>query len=239
MIENDPRRIERLTVAAGMSPGASEAMAIGVRLAARLGARLEALFVKEGALARLAGLSVARRLRFPTGEPELIDEAALSAEFAAQERMLRTAIAATAREAGVEWQFQRVPDQSPCEDCELLVLAASTVELRSAGSAFATLAHRAAGVLLLPPRRIARRPHVTGRRPEATAQAATPASLADVVRAVLAEWGLEPRRTEPGARPTGAGAADAPSAPGKLGTLTAKELSELLDSLGEPLLLTR
>jgi hypothetical protein len=100
-----PRRIVVALDTGSLSRAAIEAAA---RLAIGLGADLEALFVEDTSLRRLAELPFARELGNTSGQARRFDVAELDRAIGVQAQQVRRAIEAAARGLPLNWSFEVV-----------------------------------------------------------------------------------------------------------------------------------
>jgi K+-sensing histidine kinase KdpD len=101
----DPRRIVVALDTGSLSRAAIEAAA---RLAIGLRAELEALFVEDVNLRRLAELPFARELGNTSAQPRRFDVAELDRAIGVQAQQVRRALEAAARELPLSWSFEVV-----------------------------------------------------------------------------------------------------------------------------------
>lgn len=106
--------IRRIVVAIE-SPSEAAALEEAAGLAARLDAELEAVFVEDIDLVRLAGLPVGREVRFLTGESRDFTADTLEADTRAQVFAARRAVAAAAARARVACAFRTARGQVELE----------------------------------------------------------------------------------------------------------------------------
>ena len=158
---HDDLALRRILVAFDPATAHRAAVEAVVDLAARLDAELEALFVEDTNLLRLAELPFVRQFNHRGGGGRPLDPAVVEAELralaAAAER--RVAVAATARR--IRWSFRRARGALPGEvaaaaaEASLIVLETSSRPLGSLprlASAARLVVERTTGpVLLLPP----------------------------------------------------------------------------------------
>ncbi len=81
------------------------------RLAASIGAALDALFVEERMLMRLAKNQLLRRVRMPGGAFEEFGAATLEEELRLHEAEQRRMVDGAASRAGIEWSFRTILDE--------------------------------------------------------------------------------------------------------------------------------
>ena len=98
--------VRRIVVAIDASPEAVDALETAARLAARLHAELEGVFVRDINLVRLAGLPVGREIQFLTGQGRDFTADALEADIRTREVAARRALAAAAERVRVSHSFR-------------------------------------------------------------------------------------------------------------------------------------
>lgn len=98
--------VRRIVVAIDGSPDATEVLEAAARLAARLHAELEGVFVRDINLVRLAGLPVGREIQFLTGQGRDFTVEALEADTRTREFTAERALAAAAERVQVQFSFR-------------------------------------------------------------------------------------------------------------------------------------
>jgi nucleotide-binding universal stress UspA family protein len=106
--QDEQQRIRRILVALDASRHSLAALEAAAELAASLEAELEGLFVEDANLLRLAGLPVAREMRYPFAAPARLDQARMERALRAQAAQARQALAAASERRHVEWSFRVV-----------------------------------------------------------------------------------------------------------------------------------
>lgn len=120
--------VRRIVVAIDSSRHAGAALMAAARLAARLHAELEGIYVQDINLARLAELPVGREIQFLTGRSRDFTAEALSAQNREQELAARRAIAKAAEQARITHGFRVAQGRVDVEvisaagDADLLIL---------------------------------------------------------------------------------------------------------------------
>ncbi len=107
--------VRRIVVAVEGPSDAGTALEEAARLAARLHAELEGVFVQDVNLVRLAGLPVGREIHFLTGKGRDFTADALEDETRVQEFAARRAVAAAAASARVAFAFRTARGQVDAE----------------------------------------------------------------------------------------------------------------------------
>lgn len=98
--------IRRIVVAVDSSPQASAALEAAASLAERLHAELEAIFVEDVNLVRLAELRIGREIRLSSGQARDFTTVELQEQFYEQQTIVRQAIATAAGRAKVTYSFR-------------------------------------------------------------------------------------------------------------------------------------
>lgn len=127
--------VHRITVALESSPHGEAALAAAIKLAQRLHADIEGLFVEDINLSRLAALPIARLVRFAGGGGP-VEAATLKAELDREVARVERALESAARLARVQSAFSRVRG----EVAEALLDAAERGDLLILGYASGALA---------------------------------------------------------------------------------------------------
>jgi len=96
----------RLLLALDASRGGEGAMNAAVRLAARLGAEVEGLFVEDDNLMRAAGLPCSRLIRITSARFEEFTPETMARDLRLQARAARRALAEAAERGNVRWSFR-------------------------------------------------------------------------------------------------------------------------------------
>ena len=105
---DEEQRIRRILIALDTSHHSLAALEAAAELAASLEAELHGLFVEDADLLRLAGLPVAREMRYPFAAPARLDRARMERALRAQATQARQALAAASERRHVEWSFRVV-----------------------------------------------------------------------------------------------------------------------------------
>ena len=152
-------RVRRIVLALDPSAHDRATLAAAASLAARLDAELEALFVEDIDLLRSAELPFVRRTSQAAPAWRAFDIQAMERELRAMAAGVRTALAAEAERARLEWSFRVVrgrPESAAFaagEDADLVVLARSPATrgggARLSSPARQAAAHATRSVLLL------------------------------------------------------------------------------------------
>jgi nucleotide-binding universal stress UspA family protein len=135
---DDERAIRRILVALDASLHSLAALEAAAELAATLEAELHGLFVEDAGLLRLAGLPVAREMRYPFVAPARLDRARMERELRAQAAQARRALAAACEQRQVKWSFRVVRGEVAPE----VLAAAREADLLSLGKASRPLIRR-------------------------------------------------------------------------------------------------
>lgn len=98
----------RIVIALDTASLVAPVIEIGVALAAGLDAMLDALFVEDEQLLRLAALPFARELGYPSARLRRLDPADVERALRAQVEQVRRQIAATAAALDLDWQLNVV-----------------------------------------------------------------------------------------------------------------------------------
>lgn len=88
------------------APHSQAALAAAAAIAARLRAELEALFVEDTELVRLAGLPFAREMGYPSASLRRLDPQTMERSFRAHAAEARRALTAAAERVDVRWSFR-------------------------------------------------------------------------------------------------------------------------------------
>ncbi|MCY4487115.1 MAG: universal stress protein [Deltaproteobacteria bacterium] len=107
--------VRRIVVAIDGSRAAAEVLEAAARLAARLHAELEGVFIRDINLLRLASLPVGREIQFPTGQGRDFTADALEADIRTREFAARRALAAAAERVHVSYSFRTAEGQVDVE----------------------------------------------------------------------------------------------------------------------------
>lgn len=105
---DEPRTFRRILLALDSSRPSAAALEEAVRLARRLNAELNALFVEDVTLLNLAQSPFARHYNLLTRSVETVDTSLMEARLQAQARERRRAVEMAAARAGVRWSFRTV-----------------------------------------------------------------------------------------------------------------------------------
>lgn len=101
-----PRAIRRILLALDSSTPRPEMLAEAARLARRLNAELNALFIEDVNLLHVAELPFARHTNLFSRVAEPVDRAAMESRLRAQAARARRAVEAAALQAGLRWTFR-------------------------------------------------------------------------------------------------------------------------------------
>ncbi len=152
--------VRRIVVAADSSEHGRAALEAAVRLAARLEAELEGLFVEDVNLKRLAGLSVGREFRYGFGGTAR-DTAAIAEDLRAEAANLRRALEAAAFAARIKATFRVAEGRVAAEvvaagsGADLLIVGRSgrrvVPGVALGGTALAAISQSSHSVLVLRP----------------------------------------------------------------------------------------
>ena len=129
--QDEQHTIRRILVALDASHDSLTALEAAADLAATLGAELLGLFVEDASLLRLAGLPVAREMRYPFIASGRLNRAGMERALRAQAEQARRAIAAAGKRRHVAWSFRVVRGEVASEVLE----AAMEVDLLTLGKA--------------------------------------------------------------------------------------------------------
>ena len=110
-----PLDVRRIVVAIDGSREAADVLEAAARLAARLHAELEGVFVRDINLVRLAGLPVGREIQFLTGQGRDFTAEALEADIRTREFAAERALAAAAERVHVKYSFRTAQGQMDVE----------------------------------------------------------------------------------------------------------------------------
>jgi nucleotide-binding universal stress UspA family protein len=135
---DEQQRIRRILIALDASHHSLAALEAAAELAASLEAELHGLFVEDANLLRLAGLPVAREMRYPFATPTRLDRARMERALRAQATQARQALAAASERRHVEWSFRVVRGDVAPE----VLAAALEVDLLTLGKASRPLIRR-------------------------------------------------------------------------------------------------
>lgn len=105
---SDSRVFRRILLALDSSAPSRAALEEAARLARRLGAELNALFIEDASLLDLAQSPFARHYNMLSRAVETVDLTLMEARLLAQASARRGAVEAVARRAGVRWSFRTV-----------------------------------------------------------------------------------------------------------------------------------
>jgi nucleotide-binding universal stress UspA family protein len=130
--------IRRILVALDASRHSLAALEAAAELAASMEAELQALFVEDANLLRLAGLPLARELRYPFVAPVPLDRARMERALRAQAAQARQALARASEERHIQWSFRVVRGEVALE----VLAAALEVDLLTLGKASRPLTPR-------------------------------------------------------------------------------------------------
>ena len=137
--QDEERTIRRILVAVDASRHSLAALEAAAELAAILEAELLGLFVEDANLLRLAGLPVAREVRYPFVTPARMDRTRMERALRAQATQARQALAAASERRHVEWSFRVVRGEVTPE----VLSAALEADLLTLGKASRPLTQRA------------------------------------------------------------------------------------------------
>jgi len=137
--QDEERTIRRILVALDASRHSLAALEAAAELAAILEAELLGLFVEDANLLRLAGLPVAREVRYPFAMPARMDRTRMERALRAQAAQARQALAAASERRHVEWSFRVVRGEVTPE----VLSAALEADLLTLGKASRPLTQRA------------------------------------------------------------------------------------------------
>jgi len=129
--QDEQQTIRRILVALDTSHDSLTALEAAVDLAATLEAELLGLFVEDTSLLRLAGLAVAREMRYPFITAARLDRARMERALRAQAEQARRALAAASERRHVAWSFRVVRGEVASEVLE----AAMEADLLTLGKA--------------------------------------------------------------------------------------------------------
>lgn len=135
---DDERTIRHILVALDASHHSLAALEAAAELAASLEAELQGLFVEDANLLRLAGLPVAREVRFPSGRPAQLDQARMERALRAQAAQARQALATVSERRHIKWSFRVVRGEVVSE----VLAAALEADLLTLGKASRPLIRR-------------------------------------------------------------------------------------------------
>jgi nucleotide-binding universal stress UspA family protein len=139
MSKQDERlTIRRILVALDASYHSLAALEAAAELAGSMGAELQALFVEDANLLRLAGLPLAREIRYPFVAPVPLDRVRMERALRAQAAQARQALAKASEERHIQWSFRVVRGEVALE----VLAAALEVDLLTLGKASRPLAPR-------------------------------------------------------------------------------------------------
>jgi nucleotide-binding universal stress UspA family protein len=151
--------IRRILVALDASHHSLAALEAAAELAASMEAELQALFVEDANLLRLAGLPLAREIRYPFASPVPLDRARMERALRAQAAQARQALARASEERQIQWSFRVVRGEVALEvlaaalEADLLTLGKAsrplTSRVRLGSTARAAAADASCCVLLL------------------------------------------------------------------------------------------
>ena len=130
--------IRHILVALDASHHSLAALEAAAELAASLEAELEGIFVEDANLLRLAGLSVAREVRYPFAAPARPDPARMERALRAQAAQARQALARASEQRHVDWSFRVVRGEVALE----VLAAAMEADLLTLGKASRPLTQR-------------------------------------------------------------------------------------------------
>ena len=130
--------IRRILVALDASHHSLAALDAAAELAASLEAELQGLFVEDANLLRLAGLPVARVVRYPFATPARPDPVRMERELRVQAAQARQALAQASEQRHVTWSFRVVRGQVALE----VLAAAMEADLLTLGKASRPLTQR-------------------------------------------------------------------------------------------------
>jgi nucleotide-binding universal stress UspA family protein len=156
--------IRRILVALDASPDSLAALDAAARLAAKMNAELQGLFVEDQALLRLAEIPLAREMAYFSAAGVPLSRESVERKFRAQSAQIRAAVTGAAERAHVTCSFRSVRGQVKIEvstaasDVDLLVLGGigwSVGRRARIGSTALGIASGSIPVLLSPKRGIA------------------------------------------------------------------------------------
>jgi nucleotide-binding universal stress UspA family protein len=157
--QDDQLTIRRILVALDASYHSLAALEAAAELAASMEAELQALFVEDANLLRLAGLPLAREIRYPFVIPVRLDRARMERALRAQAAQARQALARASEERHIKWSFRVVRGEVAPEvlaaamEADLLTLGKAsrplTLRVRLGSTARAAAARAPCCVLLL------------------------------------------------------------------------------------------
>jgi nucleotide-binding universal stress UspA family protein len=130
--------IRRILVALDASRDSLAALEAAAELAASLEAELQGIFVEDANLLRVAGLSVAREVRYPFAAPARLDRARMERALRAQAVQARRALAQASERRHVRWSFRVVRGEVALE----VLAAAVEADLLTLGKASRPLTRR-------------------------------------------------------------------------------------------------
>jgi nucleotide-binding universal stress UspA family protein len=137
--QDEQLTIRRILVALDASRHSLAALEAAAELAAIMEAELEGLFVEDANLLRLAGLPLAREVRYPFVAPTRLDRARMERALRAQAAQAQQALARASEERHIKWSFRVVRGEVAPE-----VLAATVeADLLTLGKASRPLTPRA------------------------------------------------------------------------------------------------
>jgi len=129
--QDEQQTIRRILVALDASHHSLAALEAAADLAATLEAELLGLFVEDANLLRLAGLPVAREMRYPFIAPARLDRTRMERALRAQAEQARRALAAASERRHVAWSFRVVRGEVASE----VLAAAMEADLLTLGKA--------------------------------------------------------------------------------------------------------
>ena len=139
MSERDEERaIRRILVALDASRHSLAALEAAAELAARLEAELLGLYVEDAKLLRMAGLPVAREVRYPYDAPTRTDQGQMERQLRAQAAQARQALAEASERRQIKWTFRVVRGEVASE----VLTAATEADLLTLGKASRPLTRR-------------------------------------------------------------------------------------------------
>lgn len=131
--------IRHILVALDASFHSLAALEAAAELAASLEAEIQGLFVEDAALLRLAGLPMAREMRYPFSSPARLDQVHMERDLRAQAAQARRALATVSERRHVKWSFRVVRGEVTPE----VLAAALEADLLTLGKASRPLLQRA------------------------------------------------------------------------------------------------
>ena len=137
--QDDQWAIRHILVALDASRHSLTALEAAAELAASLEAELQGLFVEDANLLRLAGLPVAREIRYPSAAPARLDLARMERALRAQAAQARRALATASERRRLKWSFRVVRGEVAPE----VLAAALEVDLLTLGRASRPLVRQA------------------------------------------------------------------------------------------------